>query len=168
VRGRVDRDVVAGREPFALLEVRQHVAVAPPSGATLCPRVEVAGVAPHVGHVVHARGPAEHLAPWHHHSPLHQPKSALAGIRGVHPIRFGVLLQCRAGRRDQLLGGRPPPRLEERDPASWILGQTSRDHRSSGSTAHYDEIEDRGHVYFLCITGAAVGVALRQSRASSV
>ena len=142
-------DVVAGREPLALLEVRQHVAVAPPGGAALRPGVEVARMAPHVGHVVHARRSAEHLAPRHHHPPVRQPESALAGIGGVHPVRLGVLLQRRARRGDQLLGRRPPARLEQRHPAGRILGETSRDHRSGGSGAHHDEIEGLGHVYSL-------------------
>src|SRR6185369_1143621 len=52
VRRRVNRDLDARNEPFALLEVRQDLVVAPSARAPIGPGVEVSWMAAHVRHVV--------------------------------------------------------------------------------------------------------------------
>ncbi len=108
----VDDDVAARGQALALLEVGQHVLVAPPGGAAGGPRVEVAGMAPHVGHVVDAGRAAEHPAAGHHHPAARRARPAPAGVGRVHPVRRGVLLQ-RPGTRPAsppaVADGHPPP-----------------------------------------------------------
>ncbi len=130
VRVRVDRDVVAGDQAFALAEVGQDLVVAPAGRAVLRPRVEVAGVAAHVGQVVHARRPAEHLAARHHHAAVVQAASRATGVRGEHPVGFLVELQHRAGHWHEFGGRGMPTGLEQDDARVRILGEPRGDDRT--------------------------------------
>ena len=141
----VDDDVAAGLEPLGLLEVGQHVAVRPALRAASGPGVEVAGVAPHVGHVVDARRAAQHLAARHHHPALGQPAAGTAGVGGVHPVGLGVQLQRRHRCRHQFLGRRWAARLDQRHAYGRILGQPRGDHRTGRSCSDDDDIELLGH-----------------------
>src|ERR1041384_3434566 len=51
----VDHNFGAWRQALALLEIGEHLGIAPAGGAALGPGVEVAGIAAHVHHVVDAR-----------------------------------------------------------------------------------------------------------------
>ena len=145
VRVGVDDDVAARGQTLALLEVGQHVVVAPPGGAARGPRVEVARMAPDVGHVVDAGRTAQHLAAGHHHPAVGEPEPAVAGVGGVHPVGRGVQLQRRAGGGHQLLGRRGATGLQQRDPAGRVLREPGGDDRAGRPTSHHDEIERLGH-----------------------
>ncbi len=123
----VDHDVAAGGEGLALLEVREHVGVAPTGGARAGPRIEVAGVTADIRHVVDARAASEHPTPRHHHAPVGEAEAGFAGVGGVHPVGLGVELE-RGDRRGHRLGGRGhAPRLDQCDRRRRVLGQSRRD-----------------------------------------
>src|SRR5215472_17009445 len=145
MRVTIDRDVVARREPLALLEVRQHLAVAPSDGAAFGPAVEIAGMTAYVCHVVDPGRSAEHLASRHHHAPFLQSQPALACIGRVHPVCRRVLLQQRTGSRNRFLRGWASTRFEQRDATGRIFRETSRNDRSGGSGPDHDEIECLWH-----------------------
>ncbi len=141
----VDDDVAARRQPLALLEVGQHVVVAPPGGTVRGPGVEVARMASDVRHVVDAGRTAEHLAARHHHSTVGETETAAAGVGRVHPVGVGVHLQHRAGGGHQRLGWRRATGLQKRDSARRILREPGRDDGAGRPTPHHDEVKRLGH-----------------------
>ena len=105
VRVCVDHDVAARSQALALLEVREHVGVAPTGAARRGPRIEVTRMTADVCHVVDARAATEHPTARHHHAPVGEAPAGLAGIGGVHPVGLGIELKRRDRRRHRL-GGR--------------------------------------------------------------
>ena len=108
VRVGVDHDVAARSEALALLEVRQHVGVAPAGGARRGPRIEVARVTANVCHVVDARADRRASAPRHHHAPVGRGRGRLCRHR-----------PCTSSRsRDRAEAWRPPPASTRRPEAN--------------------------------------------------
>ena len=155
VRVGVDGDVPARGQPLALLEVGQDVVVAPPGGAARGPRVEVARMAPHVGHVVDTGRTAQHLAARHHHPAIGESEPAVAGVGGVHPVGGGVHLQRGAGRGHQLLRWGRTAGLQERNSTGRVLREPGSDDCAGRPTSHHDEIERLGHVRNVAATDRA-------------
>ena len=145
VRVGIDGDVAARRQAFTLLEVGQHLVVAPAGRAIRRPRVEISGMTTDVRHVVDAGRAAEHLPARDHHAALGETEPRVARIRGVHPVGVGVPLQRRACRRHQLLDRRCTTGFDQRHPARRILGEPRGDDRARGPAAHDDDIEHRDH-----------------------
>ena len=137
----IDDDVPTRDQTLALLEVRQHVGVAPTRGATRSPGIEVPGMAAHIGHVVDPGRAPEHLPARHHHPTVGEAEPGVAGIGGIHPVRLRVQLQRRTSRRHQLRRGRRTPRFHQSHPASGILGEPGRYDRTGRPTTHDDKIK---------------------------
>ncbi len=102
-----------------------------------------------VSHVIDSRRTAEHLAAGDDHATIGQSPAAAAGVSGVHPVGFGILLEGRAGGGDELLGRRLTARFDQGDPTAGILREPGRDHGPGRSASDDDEIEAFRHEWRL-------------------
>ena len=141
----------AVHEALGLEEVGQDLVIGPALRAPGGPRVEVAGVPPHVRHVVQAGGAAEHLPPGHHHLAPDQALSDPTGVAVVHPVGRGVVLQARDRGRHQLRGRRRAAGLEQAHLDLRVLAQAGGDHGARRSRPHDHVVIRRAHRYHLVV-----------------
>ena len=145
VRVGVHNDVATRGEALALLEEGKDLVIGPSKGSFGRPAVEVTRVSPDIGHVVDPRRPAEHLAPRHHHPTAIETEATPAGIGRVHPVRLGVLLQCRTRSRHRLVRRWHIACLDEHHATTRILREPGGDHGAGRTSTNHDEISHLVH-----------------------
>ncbi len=124
---------------LALLEVGQHLRVAPPREAELAPVVVVHGVAAGIHHPVHRRGAAQHLAAGGRNL-----AAVEIGLRLGHQapadlrVHEGVAPGQRHGHQRAVVGA---PRLQQQHAVLRIGRETIGQDAAGRSSAHDDEVE---------------------------
>ena len=124
---------------FHVAEDRQHLPIAPAAIAELRPGVVVLRLAAHEHHAVDRRRAAQQLAARHRDAAL---AGRRLGLRGIEPVRPGIIDQLGEADRDPRPGMAFAPGFQHQHPVFGIGAQPVGEHRAGRPGAHHDVIEN--------------------------